>query len=509
MNAHTSSRLIAVLALTAFWSCASAKPNTNNAPYPLKNPVIRHMYTADAAPHVLPDGRVWMVTSVDSEAGGGYATMHKYHTFSSADLVNWTDHGPVLHVDDVRPANAAATEMWALWAPDMVYRNGKYYLYYPVRILHKDIPEGQPRRVTTWIGVAVSDHPSKRFKIINPKVEGTRGIDPAVFVDDDGQPYLYWGQHMAAKLAPNMTELEGNPVRLDVDTDRFMEAIWINKYMGRYEVSYHTKYDWKIKITADNRHDPGRKKSELAYSVGDNPLGPFKYMGTFNPEPGEGVSDGPRHPDGNFVPWRYTLSNHGGIVEYHGGEYLFYHTSALSSWRQDAFKGEGTWTQRSVCVDRLERNPDGSLKLVRQTVAGVAPVKVSQPFEIKLNAARAKVTGAAKVSGPAVILTGTSATLQFDDVDLGSGYYWFGFSYEGEATGLRAEVRLGGADGLLLGTALPRHQPAENGRSAETLLRNAKGKQPVVLVFKRDLAAGELTLTDLRIYAGAPLPVVP
>ena len=75
---------------------AQIKSNSNTKPYPYGNPVIKHMYTADASPHVMPDGRVWMVTSVDHEDGGGYATMHKYHTFSSKDMVNWTDDAEVL-----------------------------------------------------------------------------------------------------------------------------------------------------------------------------------------------------------------------------------------------------------------------------------------------------------------------------------------------------------------------------------------------------------------------------
>lgn len=69
-----------------------------------------------------------------------------------------------------------------------------------------------------------------------------------------------------------------------------------------------------------------------------------------NYELGVGVKNGPNLPGYDYVPWRLTQSNHGGIVEYHGQEYLFYHTSALSSWRQDRFQGPGTWTQRSVCI---------------------------------------------------------------------------------------------------------------------------------------------------------------
>lgn len=89
---------------------AQVKKNVNTDPYPYGNPVIRHMYTADAAPHVMPDGRVWMITSVDHENGGGYSTMHCYHAFSSSDMVNWTDHGEIFHVNDIRPKDAPASD---------------------------------------------------------------------------------------------------------------------------------------------------------------------------------------------------------------------------------------------------------------------------------------------------------------------------------------------------------------------------------------------------------------
>jgi beta-xylosidase len=79
----------------------------------------------------------------------------------------------------------------------------------------------------------VSDFPDKKFKVINPGIEGTKGIDPAVFIDDDGQKYLYYGNHFGAKLKDNMTELDGEPVHMEVDDKNFMEAIWMNKRDSR------------------------------------------------------------------------------------------------------------------------------------------------------------------------------------------------------------------------------------------------------------------------------------
>jgi arabinoxylan arabinofuranohydrolase len=504
------SSVVSILAGTAILtvsgpaqSVGSKKQNVNSAPYPLGNPVIRHMYTADASPHVMPDGRVWMVTSVDSDQGGGYETMHEYHSFSSADLVHWTDHGRIFHIDDIRPADAPATDKYALWAPDMVYRNGQYYLYYPVRILHSDQTNAKGGRVTTaYIGVAVSDSPGHPFKVVNPRMAGTQGIDPAVFVDDDGQPYLYWGSHWAAKLTPNMTELAGKPVKLEVGTDRFMEASWMHKHAGRYYFAYHTKYDWQVKITAANADDPTRARSEIAWSVGDSPLGPFTFGGTLNYELGVNVKNGPRSPAGDFVPWRLTQSNHVGIVEYHGQDYLFYHTSALSSWRQDSFKGEGTWTQRSVCIDKINYGPDGAMLPVQQTIEGVPAVRIDQPKDMILS-----YSGTGSADGPRVedfVITPDRSTLTFPQVDLGTGYYYFGVTHEPNAPTFTVEIHLDHADGPLVGTALPACDPATAGYQAVASLRGARGRRDVVFVVKWEGGTPALKLSHFHFFAGAP-----
>jgi len=201
------------------------------------------MYTADAAPHVMPDGKVWMVTSTDREEGGGYSTMPAYHTFSSADMKTWKDHGEVLHINDLIPPGTKPSEKWALWAPDMIYENGKYYLYFPIRVIYEDSVNTKGNKVTrSWIAVAVSDDPRKKFTVINPKVQGTSGIDPAVFRDDDGTNYLLFGHQKIAKLNANMKELEGPVTELNLGTDKFMEAIWMNKRNGMYYLFLYTLY---------------------------------------------------------------------------------------------------------------------------------------------------------------------------------------------------------------------------------------------------------------------------
>ncbi|WP_372649079.1 family 43 glycosylhydrolase [Draconibacterium sp.] len=477
--------LVACVAL----ACVShaQKANDNTKPYPYGNPIIKHMYTADAAPHVMPDGRVWMVTSVDSEKGGGYSTMHCYHTFSSADMVNWVDHGEVLNVWDVLGSKEEPEgEDWALWAPDMVYYKGKYYLYFPVRIVHKEngYEEGK-RKVTSYIAVAVSNSPDQKFKVINPKIQGTRGIDPAVFIDDDGEKYLYYGSHWGAKLADNMKELASDPVNMDVDDKNFMEAIWMNKHDGKYYVSYHAHYGKPV--DPNNPDDPERMKSLLDYGISDNPLGPFKHMGTLNYELGVNVNDGPKYPGRNYVPWRLTQSNHGGIVEYHGKEYLFYHTSALSSWRQDEFKAEGNWTQRSVCVDEIKYNPDGTIVPVQQTVSGVEKVTIDQPFEIVLYEGKKELN--------------ENKPIKYEKIDLGTGYYYFGLKASQVTKPVKVEIRLDAPNGQLIGTLI-----IKGNGDCETMLRNANGVHDVYLTVN-DNFKEKVVFNAPRFFAGSPKKV--
>lgn len=466
------------MALTTMMT-AQIKKNVNTDPYPYGNPVIRHMYTADAAPHVMPDGKVWMITSVDHEDGGGYATMHCYHAFSSLDMANWTDHGEIFNVEDLRPKDAPKSDKWAVWAPDFIFKDGKYYLYIPVRIQHGEESEEGKRKVTAYIAVAESESLTKHFKVLSHHIEGASGIDPAVFRDTDGKIYLYWGSHMAAQLKDNMCQFVSKPVRLDVGTDRFMEAIWMDKHNGKYYVSYHTKYD--NKVNPANPGDPNRKPSELAYSVGESPMGPFVYKGVLNYELGVGVTDGPKMPNRNFVPWRLTQSNHGGIVEFHGQKYLFYHTSALSSWRQDRFKGPGTWTQRSVCIDKLNFDKNGDIIPVKQTVKGVPAVSVNQPYEINLNLDGKKI--------------GIGSMLMAKSVDLGSGYYYFSADVSQISHPMAVEIRLDSENGKLLGTLV-----IDKDGHHSTSLIDANGKHKVYL----KAVGGEAILSKCRFLAGCP-----
>ncbi|NME70628.1 family 43 glycosylhydrolase [Flammeovirga aprica] len=141
-----------------------------------ENPIITHMYTADPSARVWDDGRLYVYPSTDVDPPRGCDLMDGYHVFSTNDMVNWTDHGEILHSRDVKWGRE---EGGFMWAPDCVYRNGKYYYYFP----H---PSGTDRKTTWKTGVAVSKKPASGFKV-KGYIEGLDPlIDPNVFIDDDG-----------------------------------------------------------------------------------------------------------------------------------------------------------------------------------------------------------------------------------------------------------------------------------------------------------------------------------
>lgn len=306
-------KLTIILAVTAL-VLASCRSRVELGP----NPFVTHIYTADPSGHVWQDGRLYVYASHDIDPPRGCDLMDQYHVFSSADLKHWTDHGEILRASQVpwgRP------EGGFMWAPDCAYRNGKYYFYFP----HPSESNVAP----SWkVGVAVSDRPDRDFKVLPQPMPGVGGwdlIDPAVFVDDDGKAYFYYGgggKCYGAPLADDMVSLAG-PLQVMQGVDDFHEAAWVHKYNGRYYLSY-----------ADNNEGANR----LRYAIGDTPLGPWRSMGVF------------------LGPQSCAMS-HGSIVQFRGQWYVLYHCSDLSN---------GENALRSICIDPLFYNPDGSIQLVKQ-----------------------------------------------------------------------------------------------------------------------------------------------
>ena len=300
------------------------------------NPFIRHMYTADPSAHVWKDGRLYVYASHDIAPPHGCDLMDRYHVFSTDDMVHWTDHGEILNSAQV---SWGRKEGGFMWAPDCAYKNGTYYFYFP----H---PSGTNWNDSWKIGVATSRKPAEGFKV-KGYIEGMDPlIDPCVFVDDDGQAYIYnggGGLCKGGKLKDNMMELDG-PMQTMEGLEDFHEATWIHKYNGKYYLSYSDNHDenWNDGVKGDNR---------MRYAVSDSPLGPWESKGIYM-EPTD------------------SYTNHGSIVEFKGQWYAFYHNSALSNH---------DWL-RSICVDKLYHNPDGTIKLVKQTKSTPITVQKKYPF---------------------------------------------------------------------------------------------------------------------------------
>jgi len=233
-----------------------------------QNPLIRNMYSADPSARVF-GGRVYVFPSHDIIATEGkgrvsWFCMEDYHVFSSANLTDWTDHGVVVtqnKIPWVRP------DSYSMWAPDCIERSGKYYFYFPTS--PKDtVAYGRGFRV----GVAVADKPTGPFIPQPEPIKDVRGIDPNVFIDKDGQAYLYWsaGNIYGAKLKENMLELDSEVKTLgDLPSKGLKEGPYLFERNGVYYLTYpHVE----------------NKTERLEYAIGDNPLGPFKVTGVIMDE---------------------------------------------------------------------------------------------------------------------------------------------------------------------------------------------------------------------------------
>ena len=302
------------------------------------NPVITNIFSADPTARVF-EGKIYLypshdIPTVNMNGDQPWFCMSDYHVFSSEDLTHWTDHGIIVDQKDVPWGNPTANSMWA---PECVQKNGKYYFYFP----------NAPKSGRGFaVGAAVSDKPYGPFEIQPTQLQGVMGIDPTVLVDDDGAAYIIWSGmgFSGARLKDNMLELDGAPVRLDGAFPAGQkEGPFIFKRAGKYYLTY----PWV-------RERGGTEC--LAYGMSDNPLGPYEYKGIIMKESPTGC-------------W----TNHHSIVEYKGEWYLFYHHNDFSPTFDK---------NRSVRVDRIGFNPDGTIIEVIPTWRGVGYLKATDELNI-------------------------------------------------------------------------------------------------------------------------------
>ncbi len=290
------------------------------------NPIIKHKFTADPAA-LVEDDTLWLFTGHDFEGNQSGYKMKDWLVFSTKDFKNWIEYPVPLKITDFKWAKSGDA-----YAADVVKRNGKYYWYVS----------------TNWsgIGVAVSDKPQGPYKDALGKPLLTNKdsfasdhswatIDPAIYIDENNQPWIFWGNGECyyAKLKENMVEIDGDIKQITFEGAPFTEAPWIHSHQGKYYLTYATGFPEKI-----------------AYAMSDNIEGPWEYKGILNEIAGN------------------SNTNHQAIVNFHNQWYFIYHNGGLQNG--------GSSYSRSVCIDKLKYNEDGTIQRIQMTSEGIQePVK--------------------------------------------------------------------------------------------------------------------------------------
>ncbi len=352
-----------------------------------QNPIVRDQFTADPTARVF-NGKVYVFPSHDIPTPEGkglrkdWFCMADYHVFSSENLTDWTDHGMIVSQNKVAWVDSAS---YSMWAPDCIERNGKYYFYFPA---NKNVADANGRK-GFGVGVAIADKPEGPYLPLSEPIKGVNGIDPNVFIDKDGQAYLYWsmGNIMVAKLKDNMTELASEPqVIANLPQKGLKEGPYVFERNGVYYLTFpHVE----------------NKIERLEYAIGDNPLGPFKMTGVIMDESPENC-------------W----TNHQSVVQYNNQWYLFYHHNDYSP-KFDK--------NRSIRVDSLFFDADGKIQKVMPTLRGVGVTSAKENIQLdrysKLNNTGASIALLDTVntfSGWKTILEAPEAWVQYNTVDFGS-----------------------------------------------------------------------------------------
>lgn len=295
------------------------------------SPFVGNLYTADPSAHVWNiNGKevLYVYASHDMEPAVGCDRMDRYHIFSTEDLVNWTDHGEMMNADDVKKKLGVGSNGF-MWAPDAAYnkQDGKYYFIFPHKIKSRQDGDAEDE----WqMFLATSDTPADGpWKLLGYIKGVPNTIDPCLFVDDDGQPYIYtsgagkgcWGGKLKKD---NWLELDGEMTPQVGTAPDFHEAPFVFKKDGKYY------------LTHSDGHPTNMGGNQLIYAVADSPLGPWENKGVYMIPHGEETA-------------------HGSVVQFKGKWYQFYHTANYSS------RGN----LRSVCFDPVTFNEDGTMNIVR------------------------------------------------------------------------------------------------------------------------------------------------
>ncbi|WP_436531539.1 glycoside hydrolase family 43 protein [Actinoplanes sp. HUAS TT8] len=397
--------LLCALALVAL---SAVTPSAAHA----DNPIVQTVYTADPAPLVY-NGRVYLYTGHD-EDNSTWFTMKEWRVYSSSDMVNWTDHGSPMSLTTFSWAKSDA------WAGQVVARNGKFYWYVPVT-------NRATGRMAIGVGVATSPTGPFTDALGHPLAENGE-IDPTVFIDDNGQAYLYWGNPNLwyVRLNTDMISYSGSVTQIPLTTSGFgtrtgdasrptlyEEGPWVYKRNGLYYNVFAAKCCSEF----------------IGYSTATGPTGPWTYRGTVMPTQGS------------------SFTNHPGVIDFNGGSYFFYHNGALP--------GGGGFT-RSVAVEKFTYNSDGTIPTITMTTGGAPQSGTLNPYvrqEAETIAWSSGVeTERAADGGMNVGYLDNGDYIKVKGVAFGTGATSFSARVASAASGGRIELRLGSPTGTLAGT---------------------------------------------------------
>ena len=404
------------------------------------NPVLQlNFIETDVEARQRQDGRAYLYGSYDIPDGTTYCS-YEYHVFSSGNFSDWTEHGVSLRT--LGPNAGVPWSQSPLYAPDCICKNGVYYLYFCTG-------DGSE-------GVAFSKSPAGPFTGAVPlQASNGDGIDPAVFLDDDGQCYYYWGQFAVrgARLKPSMTEIDPKTFRRNLLTDRehgFHEGVSVRKRNGLYYMVYT---------------DISRGKATcISYATGRSPLGPFQKGGVII----DNTGCDPK-----------SWNNHGSIQEIDGRWYVFYHRSTHNSPYS-----------RRVCAEPIRFEPDGSIPEVEMTTQGASRAIACTDY---LEASRAcLLSGKVHIDSVGVDRVYRDYLAFIEDGDWAAYKYLY---FDGAASrfmvkaassayGGVIEIRLDERDGECIGRAVV--EPTQGWQSWEAFycgVKAVKGTHAVYLVF--------------------------